>query len=265
MNEALDRTRKECVTKLACLRAVRPGFDTGEYLEARAKAAIEIPEARTHGLGSADDRSGVVKHPALMRLLKEWRNSMAEENDLPHYMILPQRTMVNLVNFLPQSLRDLKQIKGMGTRKSEQFGGEILEIITSYCKKENIEPPDIPVAAKKKPKKGKADTKKISFDLFMHGKTISRIAEERNLSISTVENHLSYYVGAGEIPVDRFLSQEKIDMITGHFGDTDYFRIGPVKEALGDSVSWSDIRFVVNHLTFQRKKVENGDQAKERS
>lgn len=253
VNEALERTRKECITKLACLNAVRPGFETGKYLEARAKAAIEIPETRTRDIASADDKSGVVKHPALMKLLREWRNRLAKETALPHYMILPQRTMLNLVNFLPQTPRELKQIKGMGAKKSMQYGEEILDIISSYREKENIEAPEIPVTVKKKAKKERENTKKISFDLFREGKTIAGIAKERNLSLSTVEKHLSYYVGMGEIPVDRFLPKEKIDLITEYLEGSDDLRIGPVKEALGDRVSWSDIRFMVSHITFLRK------------
>jgi len=31
-----------------------------------------------------------------------------------------------------------------------------------------------------------------------------------------------------------------------------------VKEALGDRVSWSEIRFVASHLSFLRKKAESG-------
>jgi len=259
VNEALDRTRKECVTKLACLNAVRPGFETGKYLEARAKAAIEIPEVRSRSVGSVEDRSGVVKHPVLLRLLKEWRNNKALETDLPHYMILPQKTMVTLVNYLPQLPHALRQVKGMGTKKAEKYGGEILEIITSYCTKENIEPPDMPVNEKKKQKKKKKeekeDTKMISYELFRKGRTISQIAEERNLSASTVENHLSYYVGTGEIPVSEFMSDDMIDLIAGHFKGTEDLKMGPVKEALGGRVTWSDIRFVVSHLTFLRKKT----------
>ncbi len=254
VNEALDRTRKECITRLACLNVVKSGYDTGKYLEARAKAAIEIPGVRSRSYSSAEEKSGVVKHPGLLRQLKKWRNNLAIETDLPHYMILPQKTMVNLVNSLPQSLRALKQIKGMGTRKSEKYGDEILKIITSYCSKENIEPPDIPVIEKKKTKKEREDTKKISYDLFRKGRTIAQIAEERNLSTGTVENHLSFYVGTGEIPAGKFLSQEMIDLIAGHFEGSEDFKMGPVKKALGDRVTWSDIRFVVSHLSFLRKK-----------
>ena len=81
--------------------------------------------------------------------LKEWRNIKAREMALPHYMILPQKTMVNLANFMPQSLRALKLVKGMGTKKSEKFGEELLDIIISYCKKENIEPPVETITKKK--------------------------------------------------------------------------------------------------------------------
>ena len=37
---------------------------------------------------------------------------------------------------MPQSLSAIKMVKGMGKKKSEKFGGELLEIITSYCEKE---------------------------------------------------------------------------------------------------------------------------------
>ena len=198
--EALERIRIEGVTKLACLNAVRSGFEIGKYLDAKAKSALDIPAVRSHSAKSADDTSGIVNHPGLLRQLKEWRNIKAWEMSLPHYMILPQKTMVNLASFMPQSLHALKMVKGMGTKKSEKFGEELLDIITSYCKKENIEPPVASLTEKKIPKKIKEDTKKLSYGLFMEGKTIPQIAEERQLSITTIEGHLAYYVGTGEIP-----------------------------------------------------------------
>ncbi len=41
----------------------------------------------------------------------------------------------------------------MGTKKSEKFGEELLDIISSYCAKENIDPPDIVLPEKKKANK----------------------------------------------------------------------------------------------------------------
>jgi hypothetical protein len=256
VKEALERTRKEGVIKLACLSNVMSGFDTGSYLNARAKAALDITEVRSHSLKSADDTFGIIQHPALFRQLKEWRNVKARELALPHYMILPQKAMAALADGLPQSMTALKLVKGIGKKKSEKFGEELLDIIISYCKKEKIEPPEETLIEKKITKKIKEETKKISYDLFKEGKSITQIAEERKLSITTIEGHLAYYVGAGEIPVYKFVSQEIADLITSQFEGTDDLKMGPVKEALGDKVSWSDIRFVINHLMFLRKSKE---------
>jgi hypothetical protein len=253
VSETLERIAKEGVTKLACLKAAGSGFTIGKYLEAKAKSAIEIPAAKSHSAKSVEDTTGIIQHPALFRQLKEWRNTKAREMDLPHYMILPQKTMVTLANFVPQSLRVLNLVKGMGKKKSERYGEELLEIITSYCEKENIEPPEEALIEKKRLKKIKEDTKKISYDLFKEGKSVSEIAVERSLTEGTIESHLAYYVGTGEIPVSEFVSKETADLIAGHFKGTNDFTIGPVKASLGDTVSWNDIRFVINHLMFLRR------------
>ncbi len=147
----------------------------------------------------------------------------------------------------------LHLVKGMGKKKSEKFGEELLNIITSYCQKEKIEPPAETLAEKKNPKKIKDESKKLSYDLFKEGKTISQIAEERTLSITTIEGHLAYYVGTGEIPINKLVSQELTKLIMSHFDGSDDLSMGPVKATLGDKVSWSDIRFVVNHLKSLRK------------
>jgi GTPase SAR1 family protein len=256
VSEALERIRKEGFIKLACLNAIRSGFSISKYLDAKAKSAIEIPTVKSHSAKPVEDTSGIIQHPDLFRKLKEWRNIKAGEMKLPHYMILPQKTIVTLANFIPQSMSALKMVKGMGKKKSEKFGEEILEIITSYCKIENIEPSVETFSDRKVPKKIKEDTKKTSFDLFMEGKTISQIAEERKLSIITIECHLAYYVGTGEIPVIKLVSQETADLIMTHFEGNDDLKLGPVKAALGEKVSWSEIRFVAGHLRFLRINKE---------
>ncbi len=138
VSEALERIRKEGTIKLACLNTVRSGFTISKYLDAKAKSAIDIPAVKSHSAKTVEDTSGIIQHPELFRQLKEWRSIKAREMKLPHYMIIPQKTMVTLANFIPQSQPALKLVKGMGVKKSEKFGEEILEIIVSYCKKENI-------------------------------------------------------------------------------------------------------------------------------
>jgi superfamily II DNA helicase RecQ len=142
ITEALSRIRKEGIAKLACLNAVKSGFTINKYLEVKAISSIDMRETKSRELKSVDDTSGIIQHQVLFKQLKEWRNLKAKELDLPHYMIIPQKTMVTLANFMPQSFPALNSVKGMGKKKSEKFGEELLNIIVSYCKEENI---DLPV------------------------------------------------------------------------------------------------------------------------
>jgi len=257
VSEALERIRREGIVKLACLNAVRSGFEIGTYLDAKSKAVLDIPAARSHAAKAMDDTSGIINQPALFSQLKEWRNIKAREMALPHYMILPQKTMVTLANFMPQSLHALKLVKGMGAKKTERFGEELLNIIISYCEKEKPEPSVMTISEQKIQKKIRADTKKLSFDLFKEGKTVSQIAEERALIINTIEGHLAHYIGTGEIPLGKFVSQEKTDLIAAHLEGDNEFKAGPVKAVLGEQVSWSDIKFVISHLKFLRKSKDD--------
>lgn len=54
---------------------------------------------------------------------------------------------------------------------------------------------------KKTPKATKNDTKLLTFDLYQQGKTIQEIATLRNLSTSTIESHLAYYIQSGSIAI----------------------------------------------------------------
>ncbi len=64
--------------------------------------------------------------------LKDWRKQKAEETRLLPYMIFPDRTLHQLASRMPQSLRELHDIPGMGPSKISKYGEEILDIITGF-------------------------------------------------------------------------------------------------------------------------------------
>ncbi len=256
VTEALEKLKQEAGIKAACLEACRSGFRVREYLTAKSKAVIvETTAARASAKQTVEDTSGVIDHPVLFKRLKAWRDQKAGDADLPQYMILHQSTLVTLANFMPQSARALKKVKGMGKKKSEDFGDELLDIITGYCRENNIKPPDEQPEEKRvkhKTRKAKEDTRAITLGLYNSGKTISQIAGERDMAVSTIEGHLAHYVGTGDLSVEEFMAPGKVALIASHFEGHGDFSLGPVKSALGDQVSWSEIRYVVKHLEFMK-------------
>jgi hypothetical protein len=253
VQDALNRVMTETVTKLACLDACKSGFSIKKFLDTKAKASVEIPAPKSKSAAGLEDVSGSVQNPGLFSRLVAWRNSVAEEADLPIYMILPQKTLTNLSSFLPQNQDELKLIKGMGKKKAEQFGEEILEIIAKFCIEHGITRKPLAPKASSKAPKVKIDTKRASYDLYKAGKTIEEIAGERNLSRSTIEEHLATFVATGEIDVEELVDPDQLALIRAEYKGREDLSMGPVKAVLGDRVSWTELRFVIRHLEYQRK------------
>jgi ATP-dependent DNA helicase RecQ len=105
-------------------------------------------------------------------------------------------------------------------------------------------------------KSTKIDTKKITFDLLNKGKSIDEIVSERNLTKSTIEGHLAYYIELGKLEVSSLVEPEKIALIAHAMNDYKLADgISAIKNKLDDSISYGEIRMVI----ASKKSAENGD------
>jgi ATP-dependent DNA helicase RecQ len=61
--------------------------------------------------------------------LKAWRAEVAKEHGLPAYVIFHDATLAEMARSQPASLDDLSQISGVGEKKLEAYGREILRVL----------------------------------------------------------------------------------------------------------------------------------------
>src|SRR5476651_2482794 len=61
--------------------------------------------------------------------LRAWRASMAKSDGVPAYVIFHDATLAEIARNEPDSIEDLSQIPGIGARKLERFGDELLEVV----------------------------------------------------------------------------------------------------------------------------------------
>ncbi len=61
--------------------------------------------------------------------LKSWRAEVAKEHGLPAYVIFHDATLAEMARSHPSSLDDLSQISGVGEKKLEAYGREILRVL----------------------------------------------------------------------------------------------------------------------------------------
>ncbi len=250
VKQSVNKLLHEAVFKTACLRACQNGFVVKEYLTSRAKASINDSVAKPIRRKSATQAGIDIEHTELYQRLRAWRDAKADELEWEVYMILQLKTIRELSVKLPITPQALKSIKGLGKRKLEMFGEDLIEIVTDYCDEKEVEPPEY-VEPEIKPKTLKSNTKQVSFELWKKGKTVEEIAKERNYAESTIEGHLSHFVGTGEIPVNEFVNQGKVKLISGFFKNHKTRLLSEAKAALGEEVTYSELHFVLHYLKFK--------------
>ncbi|WP_298771211.1 DNA helicase RecQ [uncultured Shewanella sp.] len=120
-----DITRGSSVTLNPSARAVLKGEVSLELAEPR-RVLPSIKRRSTSSKTRFDyDRK-------LFAKLKLLRRTLAEELDVPPYLVFNDATLAEMAAILPTSPGELLAVNGVGERKLERFGGEFLDEITQY-------------------------------------------------------------------------------------------------------------------------------------
>jgi ATP-dependent exoDNAse (exonuclease V) alpha subunit len=72
--------------------------------------------------------------PDLFEALRTWRHDMASEKSVPPYVIAHDKTLNAIAALKPLTEKDLLKIPGLGTKKVETYGADILQIVTAAVK-----------------------------------------------------------------------------------------------------------------------------------
>jgi len=252
VDDVIDAFFQETAIKLACLKISLNGFSVKNYLDTKAKASLELPHRVKPVVHSST--AGLLDNEGLYNALRWWRNDKADEDGVEQYMILPQKTLRELALHKPVTTKQLKEIKGIGKQKLKTWGEEIIRVIKDYCLENNIsleqsnEPEIIEPEKPKKPKPVAGASKKTSLEMYKSGKTIHEIAVERSMSSVTIEGHLVDFVATGEVNIKDFVTDEKYKLISDFYTENKAIDLSSAKKALGEAVSYTEIRFVLNSM-----------------
>ena len=261
---------KESLLGIICTSS----FTVSDYLKQKAKVMLSLEgdsstsassskaprERKERKERAASTRPGKVKvdvptdimHPELYRTLAEWRMEKTREANVPAYVIMQQKALMGIVNLLPDTPQALEAVPYFGAKGVEKYGLEILGIVRKYMKENQLERPEIKeifILAKEHKKKEekkepKKETKQVSYEMFCRGMSIEEIAKARDLVTGTIATHLEYYVREGKIKLEQVVPTEKIEKIRRYQQKKENLGVVGIKAALGDEVSYADIKFV---------------------
>ena len=257
-NDSLLEIFAEFSLKWHLLSGFAHEFSLEEYHN--RKQVFVLPRFNVNAYDAASNQDIVVAHPILHRELRLLRDSICAQKNLPIYYVLTGKTLTELACYLPQTLDELARISGFGKSKIESYGQQFLDIVTKYSREKGLISQIQNKLPKKQRKTGidglgrKPDTKSASFNLFKTGRSVAEIANERKLTIQTIEGHLAYYVSRGDIHIDKLVSTQKVMLIEEIIKDHWEKSILPIKARLDSSITFGDIRLVIAWHQFKNHR-----------
>lgn len=196
-----------------------------------------------------------IPNPDLFQQLKTWRDDICDRKNLPIYMVANQNSLIEMATFLPMTSNDLMKISGFGNAKVMQYGSDILSLIKDYSARHQLLSQMDQMGSKKKkakeekaPAKIKGETKKISLAHFKSGMSIEEIAIERNMVVSTIENHLAHFVNTGEVELNTLVSPEKQILIQAAIKAYKEKGLKEIKDHLPNEISYFQIKLIMAQL-----------------
>ena len=107
-------------------------------VQVRLRASVTTPADKTTKRGSTGKTGGAIK-PAPIELdtpaqaryaaLKAWRSEVAKSHNLPAYVIFHDATLAAIAQAAPHDVQSLQDIAGIGVKKREAYGDEVLRVI----------------------------------------------------------------------------------------------------------------------------------------
>jgi ATP-dependent DNA helicase RecQ len=186
--------------------------------------------------------------PILREYLREWRKDAANEQNVPAYVVMHDTTLDQICRRRPGSIDGLKLITGIGERKAELYGRQILDALKRFDSGARV----AGVAGKR------FTPSEETMRLIEDGKTLDEIAVIRGRRRSTIVSMVSDLVERGLLEYDEsWVSQDRQQKIKSAVTDLGMEKLSPIKEALPEDFTYEEIRLVVAHL--RRRRMDGGD------
>ncbi len=128
------------------------------------------------------------------------RRQIANENEVPAYVIFGDKTLKELSVKLPLNKEDFLQINGIGEVKYEKYGEVFLDLC-KRIKEENKNELENNINLKKLTK-----TYLETLDLLEEGKSLDEISQIRDLSLNSILSHISLLLEHNKISKTKKIS-----------------------------------------------------------
>lgn len=244
IKKELDAFRTDFYVKKACLESCLGGFEMKKYLATKNKKIVEAEELNKSKKAKLTRKQLSRDDMKLFKALVAWREQVADALEVAETKIIPTTTLTAIAEKKPMSVKELKSLSKIGVTRLQRFGADILSIVLEHqgFKKKEFDDEE------SKEELELSSSVQRTKELIEEGLSIEAIAEKRNMSKSTIEQHVAELVLKGYADAKDFMSEEHYENIVEYFTETQDPSLGAAKDVLGEEYSWGELRIVLNEM-----------------
>lgn len=178
---------------------------------------------------------------SLFEELRLLRKEISQREKVPPYVIFHDSTLKEISETMPMTERGLRNIKGIGESKLQKYGLEILNVIKKYSDEPNAFDP-----LTKNPPDDKVKSHIVTYEMYKNGKSLSEIQKERQMSKTTIEEHILRCAAEGlDIDLDSFIPKEHEKIILEVIKRIGALKLKPIKDELPEEIDYFTIKAVI--------------------
>ncbi len=234
---------------------------SAEVLRGRRQAVLVEPKVQREAPGRKRKAApGVESTPltpaeaALFEHLRKVRRRLAEQRSVPPFVILADTALEEMCRVRPGSTATLINVRGIGTKKVEDFGQDLVDAVREFCAQHAL---PLDARAGSRPRRpaptptpsGPARLSQgaaLAAPMFRRGDSIEKVMAATGRARSTVEEYLAEYVRVERLDsLTPWVDAETERRIVAAAREVGGDRLSPVFERLGKQVPYGQIRVVL--------------------
>ncbi|MBC8525270.1 MAG: DNA helicase RecQ [Candidatus Cloacimonetes bacterium] len=203
----------------------------------------------------------------LFEILRKKRKELADTANVPPYVIFPDKTLIEISIYFPQSKDSLLNIHGIGLVKYEKYGNMLMNIISKYCDENQIEerPKRKSKISRNRSKPTQSRRHIIFGNLYNSGKSVAELMNMFQIKQGTVLDHLYRYLLEGNsLRSDGILQLSTIQPQQQAFVLENFDQVGttylkPIFDLFNGKVNYDELKLLRLYYLSKKKSGNIND------
>jgi len=118
---------------------IRLGERANEVLRGSGAVHMKLPKEKEISVAKHEERKAVKVDRRLFDVLRDLRRRIANEQNLPAYVIFHDSTLTDMCIKTPTTPESLLSVSGVGQAKAERYGKQFMDAIVNFLRDNNLE------------------------------------------------------------------------------------------------------------------------------